>query len=128
MPSYKFGGIVMAYLKDDKMPEGIQEIDNAFNLSDATPHPFFEESFRLTLKAMAKALSTTTEKISETIDNVIYDSRLVDIPIEERKRREAAEKGKAYRVPEWWRGERANYNVAKNMMVSLPKKIGPIKE
>lgn len=64
----------------------------------------------------------------ETIDNVIYDTRLTSLPVEEQKRQEARAAGKAFRVPEWWRGEKANYQVARSMMVSLPKKMGPVKD
>lgn len=128
LPSYRFGALVVAYLKDDKMPEGLVEIDNALSNADSSPHPFFDPSFRRTLKAMGGILSASSyTPTSTTIDNVVYDSRLTDLPVEERKRQEAATAGKAFRVPEWWRGERANYKIAKSMMGTLPKKIGPVK-
>lgn len=119
----------MAFLKDDKTPEGIKEIDGIFNQADHMPHIFFTPEFRITVKAMAGVFRRIREIANpENIDNVIYDPRLTEVPIEEKKRREAAKKGKPYRVPEWWRGEAANYKVAKSMMGVLPKKMGPVKD
>lgn len=126
LPSHRFSNLVMTFLKDDKVPEGIEKINDAMNESDSLPHPFYDPRFQSTISIMSNSLtnnSTTTK-----VGNVIYDSRLTDLPIEEKKRLEAKEKGKPYRVPEWWRGEKANYKVAKSMMGVLPKKIGPVKE
>lgn len=126
LPSYRFGGLVVAYMKDDKTQESLESIDNSLSSADSIPHPFLDPSFRRTLKAMGGILSIANPRSSTTIDNVIYDSRLTDIPIEELKRREARAAGKPFRVPEWWAGEKANYKVAKTMMRTLPKKIGPV--
>lgn len=128
LPSYRFGALVVAYMKEDKTPESLEQIEDSLKNSDAIPHAFFDPNFRRIFKAMCKVLSKT-RVTTISIDNVVYDSRLVpELPVEERKRIEARAKGKAYRVPEWWRGEQANYKIAKQMMVSLPKKMGPIKD
>ncbi len=122
LPSYRFGSLVIAFMKDDKMPEGIKQIDDNLATSDELLHPFFDPAVRRMVKAMCGALAGVTTT-STTIDNVIYDSRFVDeLPVEERKKREAVAKGKPYRVPDWWRGEQANYKIAKSMMGVLPKK------
>jgi hypothetical protein len=69
------------------------------------------------------------ETKARTKDNVIYDPRLsAELPVEIRKKREAEAAGKKFRVPEWWRGEQANYKIAKAMMTTLPKKMGPVKD
>lgn len=117
-------------MKDEKTPESIQQIDGALKEADALPHPFQDKKFRITIQAMCNVVTgRLTKSNAVKIDNVIYDPRLVnELPVEERKRREAAAKGKPYRVPEWWRGEKANYKVAQSMMKTLPKKMGPIKE
>lgn len=118
LPSYRFGALIVAYMKDDKTQEGLNLINESLNEADRLPHPFADPTFRRTLKAMGSVLSTSST--STTIDNI----RLPDLPIEERKRQEAAEKGKPYRVPDWWQGEKANYKMARSMMGVLPKKIG----
>lgn len=121
------------YLKQDKLEEGLAIIEEALAESDDKPHPFFDPAFRRTAKGMCRAL-TPTRKPRTIVDNVVYDPRLIeiddddDLTIEERKKKEAEAQGKAFRVPEWWRGEKANYQVAKSMMVALPKKMGPVKE
>ena len=123
LPSYRFGALLVSFLKFDKTPEGVQEIENALSSSDSLAHPLLDSNFRNILKAMCRALSTS--RVRTSTDNVIYDHRLMpEIPIEERKKQEARAKGKAFRVPEWWAGEKANYQVAKQMMVKLPKKAG----
>lgn len=128
LPSYRFGALVVAFMKDDKTPEGIDQIDESLADADKLPHPFFDPTFRRILRTMGRALSGS-KVTTTTIDNVVYDSRMVsELPVEERKRVEARAKGKAYRVPEWWRGEQANYKIAKQMMVTLPKKMGPVKD
>lgn len=128
LPSYRFGALIVAYLKEDKVQEGIEIIDRSLKDSDFIPHPFFSPSFHQTIKVVSGVLSTPVKR-STSIDNIIYDSRLTDMPIEEQKRREARSKGKPYRVPEWWQGEAANYKVASSMMKVLPKKMGtPVKE
>lgn len=127
LPSYRFGALIVSYLKYDKMPESIKEIDESLEDTDDLLHIFFTYSFRALIKAMCGVLSVA-EPITRqtTIDNVVYDSRLTDLPIEEQKRQEAKAAGKPYRVPEWWSGEKRAYQTAKSMMVALPKKIGPI--
>lgn len=128
LPSYRFGALVVAYMKDDRTQEGIALIEESLSGADNLPHPFADPSFRRTLRAMGGILSMNSKQTSTNIDNVIYDSRLTDLPIEERKRREAAEKGKPYLVPSWWKGEKVNYKVAQSMMKTVPKKIGPVKD
>lgn len=91
--------------------------------ADHFPHPFFASSYRTAVKeSMGKVIPRST-----TVDNVVYDPRLTEPPVEERKRQQAMAAGKPYRVPEWWRGERTNYKIASSMMKTLPKKIGPLK-
>lgn len=123
----------MFFLKNDKAEEGVQKIDEALAQSDYIPHPFFDKPFKDMVKVMSSLLASSDDLITsttrETVGNVVYDSRLTDeLPVEEQKRREALEAGKAFRVPEWWRGEKANYKIAKSMMVTLPKKIGPVRD
>ncbi len=107
-------------MKDDKVPEGLAEINRSLKDTDNLPHPFADPRLRQSIKGMCYAMGSR-EKV--TVDNVIYDSRFVnEIPVEEKKRQEALAKGKAYRVPDWWRGEQANYKIAKSMMTVLPKR------
>ena len=114
---------MVAYMKDDKVPEGIAEINKTLNDTDNSPHPLADPRLRQSIKVMCHAMGSR-DKVT-VIDNVIYDSRMTnELPVEERKRQEALAKGKAYRVPEWWRGEQANYKIAKSMMTVLPKKGG----
>lgn len=129
LPGYRFGALVVAHLKDDKMPEGIATIDDTLLDADLVPHPFFDPKFRQTVLVMGRVLSSTPyiATSSTTVGNVIYDPRLAELPIEEKKRQEAAAAGKAFRVPDWWVGERKAYKVAQTMMKTLPKKMGPIK-
>jgi hypothetical protein len=127
IPSYKFAGLVLAYLKDDKTSEGLAEIDNLLANADELDPPFKSPQFRLFAKAMASVLGGVIEDdkgVSKS--SKIQEEIIAELPTEERKRREAEAAGKAYRVPEWWRGERANYKIASSMMGTLPKKIGPI--
>ncbi len=127
LPSYRFGALVVAYMKDDKVPEGLKEIENSLKTADEVVHPFFDARLRQSIKGFCHAMGSRAT--ATIVDNVIYDSRFVnELPIEERKRQEAAVKGKPYRVPEWWRGEQANYKIAKSMMTVLPKKGGPVKD
>lgn len=115
-------------MKFEKTEESLESIENALAQADSLLPPFQDKVFMKTVTSMGRILSSSP-KTSTTVDNVIYDSRLVnELPIEEQKRREAAAKGKPYRVPEWWRGEQANYKIAKTMMKTLPKKIGPLNE
>lgn len=123
-------------MKFDKVPEGIVAIDDSLKEADKIRHPFHDATFRRMVKAMGHILSVAEPKVltSKTIDNVIYDSRLSDIPEEEdeklsdieRMRQVAEVQGKPFKVPSWWRGEQANYKIAKNLMHTLPKKMGPI--
>lgn len=135
LPSYRFGALVVAYMKEDKVPEGIATIDESLEGTDKTSHPFHDPSFRRMVKAMGHILSVAEHKpsspSSKTVDNVIYDSRLSNYPDEElsdieRMRRDAEIAGKPFRIPEWWRGEKANYKIAASLMHILPKKIGPV--
>lgn len=132
LPSYRFGALVVFYLREDKVEEGLSIIEEALSEADDRIYPFFDPVFRRTAKAMCRALTPTRKPPRTTVDNVVYDPRLVeiddDLPIEERKKKEAEAKGKAFRVPDWWRGEKANYKIAQSMMVALPKKMGPVKE
>lgn len=116
---------MVAFLKDDKTPEGITSINSTLADTDNNPHPFFDPLFQRLARSIGGIFSPSS-RTSATVDNVIYDTRLTELPIEEQKRQEAAKAGKAYRVPEWWRGEQANYKIARAMMVSLPKKVGPV--
>lgn len=126
LPSYRFGALVIAFMKDDKTQEGLDQIDESLRGVDYAPHPFADSSFKATLKAMGSVLSTPPlAKTRSIVDNVIYDSRFSNLPIEEQKRREAAAAGKPYKVPEWWKGEKAAYKTAQLMMKTLPKKISP---
>lgn len=128
MPSYRFGALVVAYMKYDKMPEDLEKIDESLEETDRHPHAFFSSTFITMVKTVGGILSNSP-KSSTIIDNVVYDTRFVDeLPVEERKRQEARAAGKPFRVPEWWRGEKANYKIAKNMMGTLPKKMGPVKD
>lgn len=127
LPSYRFGALLVFYMKIDKVEESLTVIDDTLVDTDNKPHPFYDPDFIRISKAMCQALYPT--KSRTTMDNVIYDPRLIDeLPVEERKMLEAREAGKAFRVPEWWRGEKANYKIAQSMMISLPKKMGPVKE
>lgn len=125
-PSYRFGALLITFLKDDKTPEGITEIDNALSQADSLPSPFKTSEFLLTVRAMASVLNAKLP--SEATRVALEAARLDSMPVEEKKRQEAIAAGKPFRVPEWWRGEQANYKVAKTMMKTLPKKIGPLKD
>lgn len=120
LPSYRFGALVVAYMKDDRTQEGLDLINGSLKEADNLPHPFEDPGFLRTVKIMASILTTPS---SETVTTVIKSS-LSDLPIEERKRREAAAAGKPYIVPSWWVGERTAFKTAKSMMGVLPKKIG----
>jgi len=120
LPSYRFGALAIAYLKFDKVPESVTVIDESLFEADKISHPFVDHSFRNTLITMGSLLSI---RPSTSIVKKAFD-----IPIEERKRQEAIRMGKAFRVPEWWQGERANYKIASSMMKVLPRKIGPVKD
>lgn len=124
LPSWKFASLLMHYLKDDKTEEGLAKIDTFLETADATPHVYLSDSFRLIFREFSGLLRTldlgSLEPSKKTLDFPVSP----DLPVEERKRREAAASNKAYRVPEWWNGERANYQIARSMMGALPKKIG----
>lgn len=138
LPSYRFVALMVAYMKEDKVPEGIEKIDESLDDLDKTPHPFHDPSFRRLLKAMGRILSVAeftsplASSTTTTVDNVIYDSRLTgsdDAPVLsdiDRMKRDAEIAGKPFRVPDWWRGEKANYKIATSLMHTLPKKMGPV--
>jgi len=134
LPSYRFVALVVAYMKEDKVPEGIEKINDSLEELDSVKHPFHDPSFRRLVRAMGHVLSVAEHKpssTSKTIDNVIYDPRFAgpdDAPLSdiERMKRDAEIAGKPFRVPDWWRGEKANYKIAQNLMHTLPKKIGPV--
>lgn len=134
LPSYRFGALVVAYMKEDKVPEGIEKIDESLEELDIISHPFHDPSFRRMVRAMGHILSVAEHKpSSRTVDNVIYDPRFYGpdeaVPVLsdiERMKRDAEAAGKPFRVPEWWRGEKANYKIASSLMHTLPKKMGPV--
>lgn len=136
LPSYRFGALVVAYMKEDKVPEGIEKIDESLEELDIISHPFHDPSFRRMVRAMGHILSVAEHKpSSRTVDNVIYDPRFYGpdeaVPVLsdiERMKRDAEAAGKPFRVPEWWRGEKANYKIASSLMHTLPKKMGPVNE
>lgn len=111
MPAYRFYNLVVTYLKDDKMPEGIEQIDNALAQADLSPHPFFDTvigSVFETTETNGPARTTTKR----------------EVPIEEQVRRSKEAKGMPYRVPEWWAGEQAAYKNSMAAMKKAPKDIG----
>lgn len=114
-------------MKDDKTPEGLQIIDDSLVDADSTLHPFHDPTFRKMVKAMAHVLSVaehkppTSEAEEGSIISKSEDAGISDI---ERMRRDAVSAGKPFRVPEWWRGEKANYKIAQALMPTLPKTVG----
>lgn len=137
LPSYRFIALVTAFMKEDKVPEGIELIDGSLTDADKIRHPFHSSEFRRMVKALGHILSVAEPKsstpVSKTVDNVIYDSRLSEIPGDEdklsdieRMRQVAEVQGKPFKVPSWWRGEETNYKVAKTLMHTIPKKMGPV--
>lgn len=119
MPAYRFGNMIYAWLVDGKTEEAVGQMEDSLDSTDSVSHPFH---------AIANIRTIVPGARPTVVDNVIYDQRLTELPIEEQKRQEAASLGKAYRVPEWWRGEKANYKIAQSAMRTIPKDIGPLKK
>lgn len=113
----------MAYMVEDRNDEGIEKLNNALLQADLMLHPFLSSVLGNAAVTLASNLNGTRSQ-GATLESV-PDS---DEPVEVQKRREAEAAGKAFRVPEWWRGEDVNYKVAQTMMKTVPKDIGPLKK
>lgn len=124
MPGFKFTALVEFFLKEDRTEEGLETIEDSLEDAGTHSHPFLSSTFKLTVLAYARALNTVTK--SETKEEAQKPRIPDNLPIEEKKRMEAQEQGKAYRVPEWWVGERKAAKIAQSMMGTIPKKIGPV--
>lgn len=111
MPAHRFYNLVVAFLKDDKLPEGIEQIDNALAQADLASHPFFDTVIESVFEQTATNGPARTTTKRET-------------PIEEQTRRAKESRGMPYRVPEWWAGEQAAYKNSMAAMKKAPKDIG----
>lgn len=116
VPGYRFYNAALAWLRDGRDEEGLQNFENALREFDATPHPFH-------VKVQEDKLPSRQARPRPAQRPLTPEDKEA-LPIEVVKKQEYAEQGKPFRVPSWWKGEDAAYKSAKSLqggIASLPK-------
>lgn len=118
LPAYRVYNLAMRYLKEGRTPEGLTKLENSLRTLDSLGHPW--------LSTVEDNLIAVTNSSQPNSPARVKKSSLTDDEQFALEGLTASATGKMVPrvMPDWYRGEEANYKIAKNVMgqaQSLPK-------
>lgn len=120
LPAYRFYNMVMMRLKEDRTPEAMTKFENSLRTLDSMGHPWLSSVGDFVVVPNTSQPSPTT-KVRPRKSALSEDEQ---VALEGLTKPAVGKKLVPREMPDWYRGEDANYKIAKNVMGqanSLPK-------